>query len=219
MDTANVILEYLRVLIWPTIILSIFLIFKRHLVILLDRIYHAELPGGVAVDLTRKIEETKELSTLVRKAEAPPNKNRGPAIPLTEANARLLQLGFRASPSGLDVSYYRNLAEEDPNVALAGLRIEVDILARNLAKGFNFEIAERDSGARLVRRLYDEGAITLEQMRLTLRVLQVCNAAVHGSSVSYENAISVIDSAGILFDQYLSWLSWGFKDDWTPTTN
>jgi hypothetical protein len=114
------------------------------------------------------------------------------------------------------MTYYRNLADQDPNVALAGLRIELDVLARNLATGFKVPIERQDTGGRLLRRLYDHGAITSEQMQLGLKVLQVCNAAVHGQPVSHEQATSVIQSAEVLADQYLAWLSWGFDDGWRP---
>ena len=130
----------------------------------------------------------------------------------------MLQLGLRPSPSGLDMSYYRSLADQDPNLALAGLRIEIDILARNLAKGFKVPVNDRESGARLIRRLYDGGSVTSEQMQLTMKVLQVCDAAVHGTPVSREEADDVIGLAEVLADQYLAWLSWGFDDGWTPRT-
>jgi len=217
MEVAQLVLDYLRVLIWPAAVITICLVFRRQVVALLDRVRRAELPGGFAVDIERDIMEVKSLSATVRQQPAPPDKSRGrPAIPLTEANARMIQLGLRPSPSGLDISYYRNLAEQDPNVALAGLRIEIDILAHNLAKGFHVSTADRDSGARLTRKLHDAGAITSEQMQLTMTVLRVCNAAVHGEPLSSEDADDVISSAEVLADQYLAWLSWGFDDGWTP---
>lgn len=216
MELAKLVLEYVRVLIWPAVVVTICLVFRGQLAALLNRIRHAELPGGVAVDLGQEIREVKALSAKVQEEPAPSDKKRGPAIPLTEANARLIQLGLRPSPSGLDMSYYRNLAEQDPNVALAGLRIEIDVLARNLAKGFNVSIDDRASGARLLRKLYDAGAITSDQMQLSMKVLRVCNAAVHGTPVSREEADEVISSAEVLADQYLAWLGWGFDDGWTP---
>jgi len=217
MELAKLILEFVRALIWPLTVLLICLVFRRQLVALLNRIRHAKLPGGFDVELVQEIKEAKSLSAKVKKE--PPRSDRRsdrPTIPLTEANARMIELKLQPSPSGLDISYYRNLAQQDPSVALAGLRIEIDILARNLAKGFKIPMSDRDSGARLVRRLYDGGAITSAQMQLTMKVLAVCNAAVHGTPVSREKAEDVIGSAEILADQYLAWLSWGFDDDWTP---
>lgn len=102
-------------------------------------------------------------------------------------------------------------------MAWAGLRIEIDILARNLAKGFKVQYDDRDSGIRLVRQLYQGDALTDEQMQLTVKVLQLCNAAVHGTPVSREQAEEVIGIDDVLATQYLSWLSWGFADGWMPS--
>ena len=217
MEIAKLVLEYLRVLIWPGVAIGVSLIFRKPLIALLERVRHAELPGGVAIDLAEQIKDAKVLSTKVQETPPPPERRTGPAIPLTEANSRMIQLGLRPSPSGLDMSYYRNLAKQDPNVALAGLRIEIDVLARNLARGFKVPVAERDSGVRLLRTLHSVGAITADQMELATKLLQVCNAAIRGTPVSQEAAMSVLDSAEVLADQYLSWLSWGFEDGWQPT--
>jgi len=219
MEIAKLVLEYLRVLIWPGIAIGVSLIFRKPLIALLERVRHADLPGGVAIDLDQQINEVQILSTKVQETPTPPERRRGPAIPLTEANARMIQLGLRPSPSGLDMSYYRTLADQDPNISLAGLRIEIDVLAHNLAKGFKVPIADRDSGVRLLRKLYDGSAITAEQMQLAMKVLQVCNAAVHGTPVSHEEAMAILASAEVLFDQYLGWLSWGFEDGWQPAKN
>jgi hypothetical protein len=216
MEVAKLVLEYIRTLIWPTVVLSICLVFRSQLVGLLNRIRHAELPGGVAVDLDQEIKDVKALSARVQVEPVPNDRKREPSIPINEANARMMKLGLRPSPTGLDLAYYRTLAEQDPNIALAGLRMEIDILARNVAKGFKVEIGDRDSGTRLARRLNEAHAISNDQMQLITKIMSVCNAAVHGSPVSREEAEDVIDSAGVLAEQYLSWLSWGFDDGWKP---
>lgn len=217
MEVATLVLEFLKVLAWPAVALILCLGFRAELRNLIARISHAELPGGVTVDFPREIQEAKQLSAQVEAAPGRVQKKGHPAIPLTEANARLIQLGLRPSPSGLDMGYYRALASQDPTLALAGLRIEIDILARNLAKGFNVSFSERDGGIRLVRKLHQGDALTDEQMQLTVKVLQLCNAAIHGSAVSREQAETVIDIADVLSAQYLSWLSWGFEDGWKPS--
>ena len=207
-----IILEYIRVFIWPTVVISICLIFKSQLSSLFCRLYHAEFPGGVSIDLAQDIEDVKRLSTKVQ-SNPPKHEYRDrPAIPLTEANSRMLKLGLHPSPSGLDMKYYLNLANQDPNIALAGLRIEFDILAKNLAKGFKIPISEKESGIRLFRKLYDNGAIDTEQMQLIIKLFNVCTAAVHGNVISFSESIAVIESAEVLADDYLAWLSWGFED-------
>lgn len=217
MEIAKLILEYLKVIIWPMSVVCTFLLFRKQVAGLLARINRAQLPGGFSVDLAEQIQEAKALS--VRAKEAPPRlrRSKGPAIPLTEANRRMIQLRLRPSPSGLDMAYYEDLAEQDPNIALAGLRIELDILARNLATGFEVPIEPSDFGNRLLRKLYSADAIDEPQFRLSQKILQVCNAAAHGESISYEQAMSIIESAGVLAGQYIDWLSWGFPDDEDPS--
>lgn len=219
MEIAEIVLEYIRTLVWPVVVVGLSLVFRRQLIALLNRIRHAELPGGVAVDLDEGIKEAKALAAKVKKEPPPPEAKDRPTIPLTGANTRLLQLGLQPSPSGLDMSYYRGLAVQDPNVALAGLRMEIDILARNLATGFDVPIDRRDTGTRLLRKLHDAGAINEDTMLLTMRVVSICNAAVHGTSVSFEEASDVIGTAEVLATQYIEWLSWGFDDDWKPRAN
>lgn len=219
MEIANLVLAYIRVLIWPAVVLVICLVFRDQLIALISRVRRAELPGGIAIDLDREIREAKALSVKVQEEPKRPGTKRGNIIQFTEANARLIQLGLRPSPSGLDMSYYRDIAQQDPSVALAGLRIEIAVLARNLAKGFKIQVDDRISGARLLRKLYDSNAITADQMQLALKVLHVCNAAVHGTRVSRGEAEDVISSAEVLADQYLAWLSWGFPDGWAAKRN
>jgi hypothetical protein len=41
----------------------------------------------------------------------------------------MISLGLKPTSSGLDMSDYREIAESDPTLALAGLRIEIEVLA------------------------------------------------------------------------------------------
>jgi hypothetical protein len=215
MGIAQLVLEYAKVLIWPIVVIIVVVMFRTQLSAKLRRLQKAELPMGVSLDFQEELQEAKSLSEQVEKSTE--NEARRPTIPMTEANARMIKLGLQPSPSGLDMSYYRNLAAQDSSIALAGLRIELDIIAKNLARGFQIEASPRDTGARLLQKLRDAGAITTEQLLLTLKVLRLCNAAIHGEIVSREQADEIIDLANALRDQYLRWLSWGFEDGWQPT--
>jgi len=217
MDEAKIVLEFLRALAWPATVIGLTTLFRKEIRSLIIRIRHAELPGGMSVDLQDNIQQAQRLSQKVETAEHRQEKRNAPVIPLTEANARMIQLGLRPSPSGLDMAYYRGLAAQDPTLALAGLRIEIDVLARNLVKGFGVSADPKDSGLRLLRRLFDSGAITQDQFDLAQRVLQVCNAAIHGQLVSREQSESIIEVTEVLAEQYLAWLSWGFDDNWKPS--
>jgi hypothetical protein len=218
MEIAYLVLEYFKALIWPIVVMTVVLMFRNQLSTILSRLRKADLPMGVSLDFQQELEEGKNLSRQVKQqVEQTTRHEVRPVIPMTEANARLIKLGLQPSPSGLDMEYYRNLAAQDPNLALSGLRLEIDILAKNLARGFQIEIGSSDTGAGLLRKLRDLGAITTEQLELTLKVLQLCNAAVHGEIVSYEQADEIINLTNALREQYLRWLSWGFDDDWHPT--
>lgn len=84
----------------------------------------------------------------------------------------------------------------------------------NIAQGFKVPIKPPQSVTRLVKSLFNKNAITSEQAELSLSIFKLCNKAVHVASVSYSEAISVIDSAEVLRDDYIRWLSWGFDNDW-----
>ena len=174
------------------------------------------LPGGLSVDLQEEVHEVKELSEKVESAELPGDRKRTPGIPKTEANARMIQLGLRPSPSGLDLSYYREIAERDPILALAGLRIELETWFRNVAQGFKVDTKPYDSMNRVLARLRDASAVTPDQVMLARRVLSFCNQAIHGGEVSREQALDIIGAASVLARDYLAWLSWGFDDNWKP---
>lgn len=220
MEIAKLILEYIKALAWPGVTITIILIFKAQISRIIGRLSKANLPGGVTFDFNQEIKEAETLSKQVAqekdKLSIPEHKKQLPSIPLTEANARMISLGLQPSPSGLDMSYYRNIAKDDPTVALAGLRMEIEILARNLAKGFKVDIDQKISLSQLLRKLRDSNAITQNQSDLALKILRVCNAAIHGQFVTFDEANSVIDTANVLRDQYLRWLSWGFDDEWQP---
>jgi hypothetical protein len=55
--------------------------------------------------------------------------------------------------SGLDIAYYRAKVETDPVLALAGLRIDMEIMMRNVATGFKLQLAPSGPISRLLRRL------------------------------------------------------------------
>ena len=214
MEIAKLILEYIEALIWPATVVFLVILFRTQVGQLFSRIKKADLPGGISIEtFPTLIKEAKELSVEVRGEKRPSEvKKEQPSIPLTEANARMLNLGLAPSPSGLELSEYRILAEQDPNVALAGLRIEVETMLKNLAKGFKVPIGKRD-GARIVtRKLRENDSITANQAELIRAVIQLCNAAVHGVKVTTSQAEEILNIAETLRDYYILWLSWGFPD-------
>jgi hypothetical protein len=191
-------------------------LFRKDLTVLLARLRKAGLPGGVMLDFQEQIQAAQSLSVEVRNEQTPTEEPRRPVLPINELNERLIELKLQPSPSGLDFTFYRTLASQDPNLALAGLRMELETMARNLASGFNVPIEARDGAGRLLRRLLRAGAITPQQAELGESILSLCNQAVHGTRVSLAEAESVIETADVLREQYVNWLSWGFEDGWRP---
>lgn len=213
MEVAKLILEYVKAVIWPAFAIACIILFRIPILGLLPRLKNAALPGGVKFDFQEAIEEAqklkREILTAPKSADAPPK----PSNPIqqTEANARMVSLGLQPSPSGLDLGYYRALIQQDPNIALAGLRIELEILGRNLAKGFHIPLSVYETSAiSIFRKLADKGAINPLQFQLLKKIIDLCNAAIHGQRVTTEQAESILDSMKLLADHYIAWLSWGF---------
>jgi hypothetical protein len=219
MEIAKLVLEYIRALIWPATVLILSFFFRSEIKKVLARLRKAVLPGGVSIDLQEEVREVKQLSEKIESAPLPADRKRTPGIPQTEANARMIQLGLRPSPSGLDLSYYRDIAERDPVLALSGLRIELETWFRNVAQGFKIDTWPHEGMNRILARLRDAGAVTSDQVMLARRVLSFCNQAIHGGEVSKEQALDVIGAAGVLARDYLAWLSWGFDDNWKASSS
>jgi hypothetical protein len=214
MELAKLVLEFVKAVAWPLTATSIALMFRREIRAILARIRKAALPGGVSIDFESQILETVELATRIEAASPPPDRPKTAALPLTEANSRMIDLGLKPTPSGLDMNYYKSIAAQDPTLALAGLRIELEILTRNLARGFKLEVGPQESPSRVLMRLRDASAVTTDQFGLATRILSLANKAVHGRTVSGREAEEIIDAAQVLVDDYLAWLSWGFDDGW-----
>jgi hypothetical protein len=217
LEIAKLVLEYIKALVWPLTVIALSLAFRREIKRVLARLRKAVLPGGVSVDLQDEVQEVRQLSERVQLTPPPASRASAPSIPLTEANARMIKLGLAPMLSGLDVAYYRTKAETDPVLALAGLRIDLETMMRNVAVGFKLKLAPSGPIPRLLGRLREAGAITSDQMQLAQKIFSVCNQAMHGRFVSREEAEEVIKAAEVLFQQYLAWLSWGFDDNWKPS--
>lgn len=216
MELAKLVLDFLKVLVWPFTVLTLSLLFRSEIKRIFLRLRKAAFPGGVSVDFEEEVHQVKVLSARIDSAPRTKELQRSPGIPLTEANARMLQLGLAPTLSGLDLSYFRDMARTDPVLALAGLRIEIEMLTRNLAKGFKLDPAPSEPVGRLIFQLANAGAITSDQKQLVGKILQVCNQAIHGRAISQREAEDIIEAAGTIFRDYLAWLGWGFVDNWKP---
>ena len=216
MEIAKLVLAYIDTLVWPVLVLVALTLYRDHFKSLVGRIKKAELPGGISIEtFPEKIEEAKDLSVQVKKETNEKRESQEKKImqlPLTDANMKMLNHGLSPSPSGLEISHYKALAEQDPVLALAGLRIEVETMLKNLAKGFEVDIGEREGTTAIARKLWEKNAITSRQAELINSVVNLCNAAIHGVKVTRAQADEILEIAEVLRDEYISWLSWGFQE-------
>jgi hypothetical protein len=56
----------------------------------------------------------------------------------------------------------------------------------------------------------DKGAISGPRFQPLNKVMELCNAAIHGEPVTKEEADSILDTMKFLADDSIAWLSWGF---------
>jgi hypothetical protein len=78
---------------------------------------------------------------------------------------------------------FQLVADQDPNLALAGLRIELERQLRALAEAVG--IGTRMQGARrLVIELAKEGVLSAEEEDVLTDLIELLNDAVHGADVS-----------------------------------
>lgn len=221
MELANIILEYIKVLIWPITTSIIIFKFKEQILLLLKRAKKIELPGGFSMEsFEEKIDEAKELAE-ERKIEVKESHKLDNYVNLppkeklseTDPNARMIKLGLRPSPSGLDLSYYRAIAEQDPTLALAGLRIDFEIMLKNLAFGSGVIITDRESIGTIIKKLYDKKIITQRQYDFMKKVFNLTTMAIHSADASYSQSIEILEVAQVLVDDYISWLDWNFPNE------
>lgn len=86
------------------------------------------MPGGISIEtLPDRIEAAKGHAEDVGKeveARLKEKNARITSISPSDVNKKLLERGLEPSSSGLSLSYYEQLITQDPNLAMAALRID-----------------------------------------------------------------------------------------------
>lgn len=205
MELLKILLEFLAALVWPAVAMFILWRFHAPLANLIPQIKSAKLPGGIDLDFGERLIEAKVTADDIT-ANPEPRTDK-PQAPATEdANRLLLERGLRPSPSGLNFDIYRTYAKQDPVLALAGLRTEIEAMIRNLSEIFEVDLGDSNSAMEMLKKLHDAGAIRTRQYRLGLDVIKLCGAAIHGAAVNREQAETIIDVATVLSGEYLEWV-------------
>jgi len=102
---------------------------------------------------------------------------------LEKAQEQIEEAGLLATPEVRkeDPAYMR-IAEHDPNLALAGLRIEIEKKLRAIAKAHGLS-GERWSVGITARQLSEKGVLTKQEYSALIDLIAILNNAVHGAEV------------------------------------
>ena len=101
---------------------------------------------------------------------------------LQETEVKARESGLISTPTEADAPLYLSLADRDPNLALAALRIEIEKRLRQLAQ--KYSVPEADRGIpQLLRGLSGTGAISDHVRSVLSDLITTLNRAVHGASV------------------------------------
>jgi hypothetical protein len=115
---------------------------------------------------------------------------------LNEAKENADQAGLLASPSELNARAnqytFELIATEDPNLALAGLRIEIEKRLLALAKSKGINIPRAGIG-QLLLVLRKGDLLTGEQISALADMVGLLNSAVHGAEVSESATLWALD--------------------------
>ena len=119
---------------------------------------------------------------------------------LQRARAKADQAGLLSSldtTSKAEVYSFELVAEGDPNLALAGLRIEIEKRLRKLAESRNLDIKKTGIG-NLLNMLGNTKALNQEERSVLADLLDMLNSAVHGAAVDHRAAAWAIDVGPLL---------------------
>jgi hypothetical protein len=115
---------------------------------------------------------------------------------LKEAKENADQAGLLVSPSELTANAkqytFELIATEDPNLALAGLRIEIEKRLMQLARIKGTHIPKGGMG-QLLLALRKQNVLTEEQISVLADMVGLLNRAVHGAEVSESATLWALD--------------------------
>ncbi|GAB6096440.1 hypothetical protein JCM14469_26930 [Desulfatiferula olefinivorans] len=99
-----------------------------------------------------------------------------------------------AEPSRTEDSFsFQSISKRDPNLALAGLRIEIEKRLSKLAEVNNIEQRRPMGIGQLLRALAQREVLTNEERSILSDMVNMLNAAVHGATVDRQTADWAID--------------------------
>ncbi|MCK4663883.1 MAG: DUF4145 domain-containing protein [Bacteroidales bacterium] len=213
----KIILDFISTILWPIIVIVFILIFRKDITKIIGKAKKVELPGGISIETVgEEISKAKELAKEIkneRKPEIQSIINHVDRQKDTLANIRMIELGLQTSPSGLDLTYYKKIAETDLRLSLVGLRIDFEMMLKNLAKGFKIKTIEKEPILKTIFNLFNKGAISSRQYEFINTIFKISNAAAHGAEITKKQVFEVLEIGQVLVDDYIAWLDWGFRNE------
>jgi len=115
-----------------------------------------------------------------------------------KAKAKAEEVGLLAPPEDVQLKRpykytFEALSDEDPNLALAGLRIEIESRLKEIASSRNIKYKYKGVGA-LMRSLRDHNVLKSEELSVLEDLLPLLNSAVHGAKVDQNVAAWAVDT-------------------------
>jgi len=210
MEIAKIILSYLDVLIWPFVFLFIVFRYKSTFLKILDRATKFGLPGGFSIETSEKLEETLEkgegIKSIIKSQRKPELTKIIKKKSEVDLNKILIKNNLVPSPSGLNLDYYLNFYKIDKEYFIDGLRIDYELMTRNLANGFKLKIENREPITDVIRKLYDNGYITQIQSSFMIYFNLLTTCPMDYQKITEEQARSIINLGQTLVDDFIAWI-------------
>ncbi len=87
-----------------------------------------------------------------------------------------------------------DIVQADPNLALAGLRIEIEKRLSTLAQAYDTLPIKGKGVGQLLKVLANKNVLSREETSILYDMVSLLNAAVHGATIDYASASSAIET-------------------------
>ena len=167
------IIKIVGVIIWPALVFFVIVRYDKEIRELIKRI--KKITGaGVSAEMTEEVNE------IARKVNEIPQK------------------GEQTDEESENIVNLKELAESDPQLALAKIRIEIEKQLKLLYDIYFPEITRygnRLSARSMLESLRKKGIVEQPLTAVLQDIIGVANKAIHGENISPENAVRLIDTA------------------------
>ena len=200
--------KFVAALAWPLTVVVLALMFRDRLRGLLDRVRSAKLPWGAELDFERQARDVEQKAIELEREEGGPRLAiDAPRDELDQLNSRLSAHGLKALSSNFDLQHYYTIAQLDPKLALAAVRIDLEAMLDNLMKHYQITKARRVVPLTVKADLLLRGGyVTPTQYSIFRDIIPLANSALHGDEPALSSTNSVITAFGALLDDYAAWV-------------